>query len=93
MQLRFSGRFSVTQATWSSNSTRTFFPPGTFSVEGFSLEVLADILIPSHLRRRTRRGIADGYWIFMDRVGWSGKGSESLPEPTLPDLTACTIYA
>jgi hypothetical protein len=72
MQLRFSGRFSVTQAMWSSNSTRTFFPPGTFS-----LEALADILTTSHLRRRTRRGIADGYWLFMDRVGLSGKSSES----------------
>ena len=29
----------------------------------------------------------------MDRVGWSGKGWESLSEATLPDLTACTIYA
>jgi hypothetical protein len=29
----------------------------------------------------------------MDRVGWSGKGWESLPEATLPDLTACAIYA
>ena len=60
MQLRFSGRFSVTQAIWSSNSTRTFLPPGTFSVEVFSVEGLAGILIPSHLRHRTRRGIADG---------------------------------
>ena len=29
----------------------------------------------------------------MDRVEWSGKGSESLPEPALADLPARTIYA
>ena len=62
MQLRFSGRLSVTQAIWSSNSTRTFLPPGLsrvegFSLEGFSLDVLADILTPSRLRRRKRRRV------------------------------------
>jgi hypothetical protein len=74
MQLRFSGRLSVTQAIWSSNSTRTFFPPGTFSVEVFSVEVLADILTLLVCGVAKGAEFAHGCRIFMDRVGWSGKG-------------------
>jgi hypothetical protein len=94
MQLRFSGRFSVTQAIWSSNSTRTFFPPGTFSVEVFSVEVfsvevfsvevfsvevLADILIPSHLSRRTSGRLLDIHG--PRRMEWQGLGKPSGSDP------------
>jgi hypothetical protein len=53
---------------------------------------LADILIPSHLRRCTRRRM-HGYWLFMDPVELSGKGSKARRRRRPTDLTAAAIYA
>ena len=76
MQLRFSGRFSVTQAIWSSNSTRTFFPPGTFSVEVFSVEVwrtFSPFSFAASQRRASLRTAVGYSWTAWDGVARAGK--------------------
>ena len=69
MQLRFSGRFSVTQAIRSSNSTRTFLPPGTFSLEVAGQQ--KDVLIQAYERRILTYNPTNpaGFQVEMGNVG------------------------
>ena len=47
MQLRFSGRFIVTQAIPSSNSTSTVLPPGTGASSIVAALACPDFILPS----------------------------------------------